>query len=76
MELYSSYVGRENMELDENERKMIEHIQNSYAGRTITCPEAQRMAGEWNVRTDRMAALLSEAGIKIVECMLGCFGNH
>ena len=39
----------------------------------ITCPEARRLAEEMGIRTYDVAPILSEIGIKIVGCQLGCF---
>ena len=61
------------MDLTNNERSLMEHLKNNYGNKTITCPDAQAMAGEWDLEMSRMAAILSELGIKINRCMLGCF---
>ena len=64
------------MSCEEHEKKMIEHLKTSYSGDTITCPEAQTLAKEWNVDMNEMARILSNLNIKITECMLGCFRGH
>lgn len=64
------------MELNDNEMKMVEHLKNTVHGSTITCPETQSLSREWGVRMDRMASIMTEAGVKITDCMLGCFEGH
>ena len=61
------------MTLNDNERRLIEHLKDSYKTETISCPAAQALAMEWDVEMSRMAAILTEQGIKITACMLGCF---
>lgn len=64
---------RENMDLNDREKSLIEHLKDNYSSDKITCPAAQAMAQEWDVEMGRMGAILTELGIKINHCMLGCF---
>ncbi len=61
------------MDYTPQERRLIEYLRKNYSKEKINCPDAQAMAGQWDVETNRMAAILSELGIKINSCMLGCF---
>ena len=61
------------MARSENEIKMMEYLKTDYDENTISCPDAQALARKWHMNMLDMAGILTELGIKIRHCMLGCF---
>jgi len=61
------------MDLNDRERRLVQHLKENNSNETITCPAAQALAREWDIEMSRMAVILTELEIKISNCMLGCF---
>jgi hypothetical protein len=53
--------------------ELIEAVESHAKEKRIACAEAWRFADERGIPRKRIKALLDAAGIKVIQCQLGCF---
>jgi hypothetical protein len=53
--------------------EVLEAIKKAGEDGTITCTEARKIAGEFNVPPRVVGEAANELGLKIKSCVLGCF---
>ena len=64
----------ENM-MGKKDRRIIDAVLKKTRGGTVSCAAARATAGKLRVTPARVGSLCTAAGIRIDDCVLGCFGK-
>ncbi len=56
-----------------NGQDVLKKLEETCPEKKITCSDARRLAGEWEIDARELGKICDQAGIKIVACELGCF---
>ena len=57
----------------DNQDKWVQELLAKYPRKIIPCAEARAWAEEHDINYSDVGALCNAAGIKIIQCELGCF---
>ncbi len=57
----------------ENDKKILEAVQEAARNGRLTCTQARRLAEDFQVPPARIGAVCNQLKIKIKACELGCF---
>lgn len=64
------------MEQDEIHKNIEKKLQELAKNGRLTCAEAHQLAVTEGATLMSIGKLVEQAGIKICDCQLGCFGKH